>query len=322
MNFQLLTFYFLLNYQEQERQDELGLNWDSFKYRNYDYAIGRFFNVDPLAEKYPYNSTYAFQENKMGLGRELEGKELDLSSWLINDAVAHSNGVGAHVAGFAQGVINSVKETYNAITHPVHTLKGMANVAVAGVANGNIPRMISMDNTLGTNSFGTTLAMTQGIVNGGDAILKGNGFQRGETLGNIAGTIAIGEGVGMTLEGTSALLKGSSITNPVPSTLARVVPANVEATTLGAAGASDVFVTAASDISGLNAAQISNKLTIPQTSSGFKVIEFSTPETGLASPINRTNPGFVGRGRTAGGAREFTVPNQKVPSNAIIKKIN
>ncbi len=64
-------------YQEQERQDELGLNWDSFKYRNYDYAIGRFMSVDPLAEKYAYNSTYAFQENKMGLGRELEGLELD-----------------------------------------------------------------------------------------------------------------------------------------------------------------------------------------------------------------------------------------------------
>lgn len=63
-------------YQGQERQDELGLNWDSFKYRNYDYAIGRFMSIDPLAEDYPYNSTYAFQENKMGLGRELEGLEL------------------------------------------------------------------------------------------------------------------------------------------------------------------------------------------------------------------------------------------------------
>jgi hypothetical protein len=63
-------------YQEQERQDELGLNWDSFKWRNYDYAIGRFMCVDPLAEKYAYNSTYAFQENKMGMGRELEGLEL------------------------------------------------------------------------------------------------------------------------------------------------------------------------------------------------------------------------------------------------------
>src|SRR5690606_28876285 len=67
---------FKYKYQEQERNEELGLNWDSFKWRNYDYAIGRFLNIDPLSEKYPYNSTYAFQENKMGLGRELEGLEL------------------------------------------------------------------------------------------------------------------------------------------------------------------------------------------------------------------------------------------------------
>lgn len=65
-----------IKYQGQERQDELGLNWDSFKFRNYDYEIGRFFNVDPLAAEYPYNSVYAFQENKLGMGRELEGLEM------------------------------------------------------------------------------------------------------------------------------------------------------------------------------------------------------------------------------------------------------
>ncbi|MFW0739951.1 RHS repeat-associated core domain-containing protein, partial [Flavobacterium sp. T12S277] len=69
-------------YQGQERQDELGLNWDSFKWRNYDMAIGRFMSIDPLAEKYAYNSTYAFQENKMGMGRELEGLEIAPFPWL------------------------------------------------------------------------------------------------------------------------------------------------------------------------------------------------------------------------------------------------
>lgn len=33
-------------------------------------------SVDPLADKYTYNSPYAFQENKMGLGIELEGLEV------------------------------------------------------------------------------------------------------------------------------------------------------------------------------------------------------------------------------------------------------
>ena len=62
-------------FQGQERQDELGLNWDSFKYRNYDYAIGRFMSIDPLAEKYNYQSPYNFSENKVVSHIELEGLE-------------------------------------------------------------------------------------------------------------------------------------------------------------------------------------------------------------------------------------------------------
>ncbi len=62
-------------FQGQERQEDLNLGWDSFKYRNYDYAIGRFFNVDPLAEKFPYNGVYNFSENRVVDGVELEGLE-------------------------------------------------------------------------------------------------------------------------------------------------------------------------------------------------------------------------------------------------------
>ena len=65
------------SYQGQERQEDT--NWLAFKWRNYDPTFGRFFNVDPLSENFPYNSTYAIQENKMGLGREFEGLELVLT---------------------------------------------------------------------------------------------------------------------------------------------------------------------------------------------------------------------------------------------------
>lgn len=34
------------------------------------------YRIDPLAEKFVYNSPYALQENKFGLGVELEGKEM------------------------------------------------------------------------------------------------------------------------------------------------------------------------------------------------------------------------------------------------------
>lgn len=36
-------------FQGQEHIDDLGLNWDSFKWRNHQPDIGRFFNIDPLA---------------------------------------------------------------------------------------------------------------------------------------------------------------------------------------------------------------------------------------------------------------------------------
>ena len=83
-------------FQGQERQEDLDLGWDSFKYRNYDYAIGRFFNVDPLAEKFPYNSTYAFQENKLGLGRELEGLELVSPVYSISDVILLEGSMGRY----------------------------------------------------------------------------------------------------------------------------------------------------------------------------------------------------------------------------------
>ncbi len=69
----------------------------------------------------------------------------------------------------------------------------------------------------------------------------------------------------------------------------------------------------------MNASQIANRLTIPNSSSGFRIIEFNTPRIGLGSPINRTNPGFVGFGRTAGGAREFVIPNQVIPRGSSIR---
>ena len=111
------------------------------------------------------------------------------------------------------------------------------------------------------------------------------------------------------------------IANPVPSTMARVIPNGVPATTLGRPGATDVFVTGASDIAGLSSKQIAQRLTIAESPTGFKVIEFATPRSGVASPVFRTDPGFVGGGRTAGGAREFVIPNGPIPADAVIRTV-
>lgn len=78
------------------------------------------------------------------------------------------------------------------------------------------------------------------------------------------------------------------------------------------------ILTAASDIAGMNANQIAARLSILQSMTGFKVIEFTTPK-GIGTSVFRSNPGFVGGGRTAGDAREFVIPNKEIPTNSKIR---
>lgn len=59
-------------FQEQELQET---GFYSFKWRNYMPDVGRFFNIDPLSEKYSYQSHYNFSENAVISYRELEGLE-------------------------------------------------------------------------------------------------------------------------------------------------------------------------------------------------------------------------------------------------------
>ncbi|MDH5379445.1 MAG: hypothetical protein OEW75_01250 [Cyclobacteriaceae bacterium] len=63
-----------LGFQGQEEDSELG--YVNYKYRMHDPKIGRFFSVDPLASKYPYNSPYAFSENRVIDGVEIDGLEV------------------------------------------------------------------------------------------------------------------------------------------------------------------------------------------------------------------------------------------------------
>jgi RHS repeat-associated protein len=108
------------------------------------------------------------------------------------------------------------------------------------------------------------------------------------------------------------------VTNSIPQRLARVLPGEGPFTTLGLTN--DVFVTAAEDIAGMNASQLAPRLGIPKNNI-FTVIEFPSANRPIASPVFRTNPGFIGRGLTSGGAREFVIPNEPIPENSIIRTV-
>lgn len=64
-------------FQGQEKDDGIkgAGNSYNYTYRMHDSRLGRFFAVDPLERRYPFNSTYAFSENRMVDAVELEGLE-------------------------------------------------------------------------------------------------------------------------------------------------------------------------------------------------------------------------------------------------------
>ena len=64
-------------YNGKELQDELGLNVYDLGARNYDPSIGRFFNYDPKAEKYSFQSAYAISINNPVFHVDINGEGVD-----------------------------------------------------------------------------------------------------------------------------------------------------------------------------------------------------------------------------------------------------
>lgn len=64
-------------FQGQEMDDEIKGEGNSLNYtfRMHDPRVGRFLSLDPISAQYPHNSPYAFAENRVIDGIELEGAE-------------------------------------------------------------------------------------------------------------------------------------------------------------------------------------------------------------------------------------------------------
>ena len=103
-------------FQGQEKDDEVKGEGNSlnYKYRMHDPRIGRFFAIDPLAPDYPHNSPYAFSENRVIDGIELEGAEY---YYFMN----------IHYAGQGQPKLTLVR-TQKTLPHPV--LEGLFHIDV------------------------------------------------------------------------------------------------------------------------------------------------------------------------------------------------
>lgn len=63
-------------------------------------------------------------------------------------------------------------------------------------------------------------------------------------------------------------------------------------------------------------------LRIKADATGYRVIEFpSSSSENIASPVFRSNEGFVGGGRTGGGAPEWVVKNGPIPEGASVRPV-
>lgn len=199
----------LKTYQSQEFTEDLGLDVHEWRYRISDPATGRFWQIDPLAENYMYNSTYAFQENKLGMGVELEG--LENLNWDelseegimagtgtgIDDGTAQKNSYGASTDS---GTIDSFFSAIGDVISAGHdALSGYITdgiVSIVGTA--------SSDNTLSDSEFA-------------DAVGSGNendvftGLEQ-EAAGALNALPEIaGETGAMTLEGIAMEIIGAAL---------------------------------------------------------------------------------------------------------------
>ncbi|MCX7683011.1 MAG: polymorphic toxin type 10 domain-containing protein [Anaerolineae bacterium] len=109
------------------------------------------------------------------------------------------------------------------------------------------------------------------------------------------------------------LLPSSRLARVLPRDIAELIEAGNLDVTLARPSEPDVFVTAAADLSHYRTQRsVERRLALPPSDKPRSVVSFDydVNKGSIASPINRPYPEFVPGGRTAGGAREWVIPNR------------
>jgi RHS repeat-associated protein len=290
----------------KERDDATGLADHGARYL--DTRLGRWTAPDPLAV------------------RELGAADADVYGYVGGrvtgshdpDGLAPHIVFGAAVGGFVAGAVEGYQQYqaghFDGRALTVAVVGGSASGAMAAMTGG---ASLATQATVGavTNAYIGTVSrvatrrdvtpetVAADAASGAAGPLIGRAFSRGAK--------AIGGG-----KAASGEIAAGGVTNPIPARMARVVPAEFAGgARLGAPSATEAWVTAADDLAGIMTSEgLSSRLTLVDRSGSLipgprAVIEFDAVTEGLASPVLRDAPGFVGRGMTAGGAREFVLPN-------------
>lgn len=179
----------LKTYQKQEFTEDLGLNTHEWKYRMSDSAIGRFWQIDPLAEKFVYNSPYAFQENKLGMGIELEGLE----------------NIPFPINNIGKGIANAFNSKIDNVVNSVETTVVDTGKAIQTFVTENKTEILSFSKNL--QEAGNNTAVAGLAVAAAGTPVAGVGAAPGLTIAAVGG---IASTVGSGLEIATNLIAGDT----------------------------------------------------------------------------------------------------------------
>jgi RHS repeat-associated protein len=112
----------LYQYSGKEQDNELGLHWIDYAARMYNAQLGRWSNIDPLAEKFAYESPYNFVNNDpintydpdgcSGIAKKDDDKkEITVSSRIIFYGAAGSSEEASRIAQVIQDLFNAANGT-------------------------------------------------------------------------------------------------------------------------------------------------------------------------------------------------------------------
>jgi len=111
------TDVYRYGFQGQEKDDEVKGEGNSinFTFRMYDSRLGKFLSLDPLAASYPHNSPYAFSENRVIDGIELEGLEyLDVDEAMVQ---AYYGTLFLKLKNFSELSQENIKKTHSLLIY-------------------------------------------------------------------------------------------------------------------------------------------------------------------------------------------------------------